>query len=393
MREGWVETTLGEVAEYINGYPFKPDDLGDSGLPVIRIKQLLDPTEPIDRSEIDTPNRCHLHDGDLVFSWSGTIAIRKWDRGRALLNQHLFRVVENEGVNRNWLQLAIDNSIADLVEMSHGTTMKHITKQKLLPHPVLLPPPAEQRRIVDVIESVDTYIAALEERAEIARTARSALLHDLLSNPGPDWTETKFGEVAQFVRGPFGGSLKKSIFVDAGYAVYEQQHAISGDLAEARYFIDQEKFDSMQRFHLLPKDIIMSCSGTVGRVAIAPEELARGVINQALLKVSANTSVNPHYLYTWMSSDWFQREIGANKGGGVQQNITSVAVLKKIPISVPPLAIQIEISEIADTTGNQIAALFAYSNKLRNLRSALLSDLLSGKHEIPASYDELLGAA
>ena len=393
MREGWVETTLGEVAEYINGYPFKPDDLGDSGLPVIRIKQLLDPTEPIDRSEIDTPNRCHLHDGDLVFSWSGTIAIRKWDRGRALLNQHLFRVVENEGVNRNWLQLAIDNSIADLVEMSHGTTMKHITKQKLLPHPVLLPPPAEQRRIVDVIESVDTYIAALEERAEIARTARSALLHDLLSNPGPDWTETKFGEVAQFVRGPFGGSLKKSIFVDAGYAVYEQQHAISGDLAEARYFIDQEKFDSMQRFHLLPKDIIMSCSGTVGRVAIAPEELARGVINQALLKVSANPSVNPHYLYTWMSSDWFQREIGANKGGGVQQNITSVAVLKKIPISVPPLAIQIEISEIADTTGNQIAALFAYSNKLRNLRSALLSDLLSGNHEIPTSYDELLGAA
>ena len=309
------------------------------------------------------------------------------------MNQHLFRVVENEGVNRNWLQLAIDNSIADLVEMSHGTTMKHITKQKLLPHPVLLPPPAEQRRIVDVIESVDTYIAALEERAEIARTARSALLHDLLSNPGPDWTETKFGEVAQFVRGPFGGSLKKSIFVDAGYAVYEQQHAISGDLAEARYFIDQEKFDSMQRFHLLPKDIIMSCSGTVGRVAIAPEELARGVINQALLKVSANPSVNPHYLYTWMSSDWFQREIGANKGGGVQQNITSVAVLKKIPISVPPLAIQIEISEIADTTGNQIAALFAYSNKLRNLRSALLSDLLSGNHEIPTSYDELLGAA
>ena len=98
MREGWIETSLDEIAEYINGYPFKPADLGDKGVPVIRIKQLLDPNEPVDKTETETPERCLLKNGDIVFSWSGTLAVRIWNRGPAKLNQHLFRVVEKEGV-------------------------------------------------------------------------------------------------------------------------------------------------------------------------------------------------------------------------------------------------------------------------------------------------------
>ena len=98
MRKDWVDTTLDGIAEYINGYPFKPSDLGEVGLPVIRIKQLLDPNEPVDRTETDTPDRCLLRDGDIVFSWYGTLAVRIWNRGPAKLNQHLFRVVEKKGV-------------------------------------------------------------------------------------------------------------------------------------------------------------------------------------------------------------------------------------------------------------------------------------------------------
>ena len=179
--KGWKETTLGEVADFINGYPFKPNDLGDEGIPVIRIKQLLDVGEPVDRTNVLVPLRCQLRDGDLVFSWSGTLAIRSWNRGPAYLNQHLFRVVEREGVQRSWLALCIDNAIGELSEKSHGTTMKHITKKTLLPHAVDLPPLAEQRRIVDVIGAVDGAIAGADRAAEDARSLRSGLLSDLLS--------------------------------------------------------------------------------------------------------------------------------------------------------------------------------------------------------------------
>jgi type I restriction enzyme S subunit len=179
--EDWIETTLDGIAEYINGYPFKPADLGDVGLPVIRIKQLLDPNEPVDRTETDTPDRCLLRDGDIVFSWSGTLAVRIWNRGPAKLNQHLFRVVEKKNVYKGIIPLILDHAIEELEEKSHGTTMKHITKQTLLPHKVLLPPLPEQKRIVEIVNTIDEVISQTELTISKTQDLRSGLLSDLLS--------------------------------------------------------------------------------------------------------------------------------------------------------------------------------------------------------------------
>lgn len=85
------------------------------------------------------------------------------------------------------------------------------------------------------------------------------------------WEVKTLWEVCGFVRGPFGGSLKKEIFTSSGYAVYEQQHAIYNQFNDVRYFVDQAKFEEMKRFELRPHDLIMSCSGTMGKVAIVPE--------------------------------------------------------------------------------------------------------------------------
>jgi len=179
--DDWIETTLGEIAEYINGYPFKPEDLGEEGTPVIRIKQLLDSNEACDKTLIKAPNRCVLQSGDIVFSWSGTLAVRVWDRERAYLNQHLFRVVEKEGVLHKWLPFVIEHSIRDLSEMTHGTTMKHVTKQTLLPHAVQLPPLSEQKRIVEIVASMDDVVSATEKAVSSAHELRSGLLSGLLS--------------------------------------------------------------------------------------------------------------------------------------------------------------------------------------------------------------------
>jgi len=75
------------------------------------------------------------------------------------------------------------------------------------------------------------------------------------------------------------GSLRKDIFKSEGYAVYEQQHAIYNQFNKIRYFIDEKKFQEMKRFELKPKELIMSCSGTMGKIAIAPKNIERGIIN------------------------------------------------------------------------------------------------------------------
>lgn len=158
----------------------------------------------------------------------------------------------------------------------------------------------------------------------------------------------KFGKVCDFVRGPFGGSLKKNCFVDDGYAVYEQQHAIYDQFSEIRYFIDEKKFSEMKRFALKPGDLIMSCSGTMGKVAIVPDDIKPGIINQALLKLSAKEHLYVEFLKYWMNSPDFIARIEENTVGAAIKNVASVKVLKEIDVPLPPLQEQQQIVSILD---------------------------------------------
>ena len=145
----------------------------------------------------------------------------------------------------------------------------------------------------------------------------------------------KLGEVCHFVRGPFGGSLKKSCFVESGYAVYEQKHAIYDQFEEVRYFINDRKFEEMKRFELLSGDLIMSCSGTMGKVAIVPDGIQKGIINQALLKLTPSKEFKVEYLKHWIESPNFQDSLAKYSKGAAIKNITSVKVLKEIKVPCP----------------------------------------------------------
>ena len=177
--EGWMRAPLGDMADFDNGYPFKPGDLGDVGVPVIRIKQLLDESVEPDRSLVSVRSRQMIDDGDLVFSWSATIAVRTWNRGPALLNQHLFKVSEHNGVRRDFLRECLEEAIPKL--HTHGTTMKHVTKKDLTRYESVLPPLKEQERIAGVLGESARLAEAADSYAQKLRAARSELLAVLLS--------------------------------------------------------------------------------------------------------------------------------------------------------------------------------------------------------------------
>ena len=91
----------------------------------------------------------------------------------------------------------------------------------------------------------------------------------------------------------------------------------------------------MRRFELLPNDLIMSCSGTMGRVAIVPKSIKKGIINQALLKLTPNTNVSNIFLKFWMESETFQESLREYSGGAAIQNVASVKILKEIKTPLP----------------------------------------------------------
>ncbi len=129
------------------------------------------------------------------------------------------------------------------------------------------------------------------------------------------WKEVALENHCEFVRGPFGGSLKKEIFVDKGFAIYEQQHAINNQFEEFRYFVDESKYNEMKRFQIASGDIIMSCSGTFGKIAVIPEKSKPGIINQALLKLRCKSDINTEFFSIWLNSPTFQEKVNSSVQG------------------------------------------------------------------------------
>jgi type I restriction enzyme S subunit len=183
-----------------------------------------------------------------------------------------------------------------------------------------------------------------------------------------NWERKKLGDICGFVRGPFGGSLKKNIFKPEGYAVYEQQHAIYNQFEDIRYFIDEKKFNEMKRFELNSGDLIMSCSGTMGKIAIVPENTKKGIINQALLKLTPSKKISTVFLKLWMQSENFQESLKEYSGGAAIQNVASVAILKQIEIPFPPLHEQQRIVSILDECFFSLDK--AKANAEQNLKNA-----------------------
>jgi type I restriction enzyme S subunit len=164
-------TSLWRLALYENGFPFKPDDFGPTGTPVIRIRQLVDSDAEVDLTERPVPDRHLLNDGDLVFSWSGSLAVTTWTRGPAWLNQHLFKVIPAVDVDRSWLRWAIEASIPRFEGLMHGSAMTHLTLDMLKQLKIDAPLLDEQRRIADFLDAetarIDQLIAA--RRRQVAR--------------------------------------------------------------------------------------------------------------------------------------------------------------------------------------------------------------------------------
>lgn len=161
--------------------------------------------------------------------------------------------------------------------------------------------------------------------------------------------QVKLSDVLQkkgYIRGPFGSALKRGDMKDKGIPVYEQQHAIY-DHRDFRYFIDDEKFNVMQRFQVKTNDLIISCSGTVGKVSIIKEEDPKGIISQALLILRADTNkILPEYLQYFFTSREGYNAIVSRSSGSVQVNISKRDVIEQIPMSLPSLNSQKKVVDI-----------------------------------------------
>ncbi len=201
-----------------------------------------------------------------------------------------------------------------------------------------------------------------------------------------DWVNKPLNSLCKFVRGPFGGALKKEIFVKEGYAVYEQSQAIYNQFEIFRYFITKEKYQELKRFAVASDDIIMSCSGTMGKFAIVPEKFKKGVINQALLKLTVKDNFNVNFIKVSLELPVNQNKLLAQSAGGAIKNVVGVSELKKIEISIPNPAEQQKIAACLSSLDEVITAETEKLDLLQDHKKGLLQQLFPAEGETQPKF-------
>ena len=294
---------LGDVATYINGYAFKPEQRGKKGLPIIRIQDLNGNSHDLGFFDGEYPEQVEINTGDILISWSGSLGVYKWNKGKALLNQHIFKVLFNKvEIDKEYFCYAIRNSLSSMSQQTHGATMKHITKKDFdnisIPYPNL----DEQKKIANNLNIVNKLIMFYEKELilfEHMVKARFVEMFGTLDDPADEFEKATLKKLCNKITdGKHGGCTSEEgtqrYFVGAREIYDDEVHY---DTAPE---INVEEFEKdYKRCNIEIGDfLIVNTGATIGKSAIAYDERTEHTLLQksvALLKIKKD-KLNPVFL-------------------------------------------------------------------------------------------------
>lgn len=380
MRDGWVETPIGDVAQVLSGFAFKSEFFNKSeGIPLIRIRDLpkRDSTEALYSGSYE--DRYVVEKGDFLIGMDGEFHCYEWNGSDALLNQRVCRIQDFKigRVVPRYIYFAV-NQYLDKIEQDTGyTTVKHISAKQVLGITIPLPPLPEQKSIVDLISSVDSYIEALQQQLDSVKRSRNAVLHELLTVGDEDWVERKLPEVVEVLdrmRKPINSTEREE---RKGTIPYYGANGQTG-------WIDEFIFN--EELVLLGEDAIDFADPSARKAYLI--QGPSWVNNHAHVLRADTTVVNSYFLMESLNKVDYSQYVSF----GTRSKLTQTS-MNGIKLLIPPIKIQEKFVDLLENFDGVIEATQKSIEDSKVLRSGMLSDLLSGEHEIPTTYDKAMGAA
>lgn len=406
--EGWEPRKLIELAEYINGYAFKPEDWGEEGLPIIRIEQLKNPTSPTDYYSGRLPAEQIINDGDLLFSWSASLFLKIWNNGQAALNQHLFKVIERQTVDRLFLKEFIEFYLPELTKASHGSTMQHITRKELDKFSALFPiSKTEQTKIAEILSTVDLAIEQTEALIAKQKRIKAGLMQDLLTRGIDEQGNLRSEETHQFRdsslgRIPFEWNLKlmdqllikKQYGISSGLSdepigvpVLRMNNLVEGevDYSDLKYSAGSDALKVL----LEDGDVLFNRTNSidyVGRTGIYRDKGFQVSFASYLVRlITDNKKLRADYLNLWLNDEANRIRVKRFATMGVQQANINPTNLGTIEIAYPnKVDEQDRICGVIESSCINLRVLNTQLQKIKLLKTGLMQDLLTGKRRVTA---------
>lgn len=375
---------LGDVCRVQGGYAFKSNEFQKNKIPVIRIGNiqenniLLDDNICYTEDFLNNHPEFEINKGDILIAMSGATVgkVGKYlHESRALLNQRVGKFIITGNLEKRYLYFLLQAPLFKkfILNNAFGCAQPNISNGKIEEFEFCIYEIEKQIKIATQLDKIQEIINQKNEQLENFEQLVKSQFVEMFENNKKVENKKIVDICSSIVRGPFGSALKKEFFVEKSentYKVYEQKNAINGDWKLGTYYIDEEKFNELKRFECKAKDIIMSCSGTIGRFYQFPDNIDKGVINQALLKFTINEDiVLSQYFIDYMKMNL---DVLDTKGSGLQ-NIGSVSFIKEMEIPVPKIELQTKYLNFVKLIDKQKFEIQKSLEEMQKLQESLMN--------------------
>jgi len=363
----WKTVALGDVAEFVRGINFKPDDVVPTDTPgSVACMRTKNVQAELDMSDVWAVGERFvkredqfLRPGDILVSsanswnlvgkccWIPGLPWRTTFGGFvSVLRPHPSKV-EPRFLFRWFSSDRIQTTLRSFGQQT--TNISNLNTDRCLKLPLPLPPLAEQRRIAEVLDRAEALRAkrraALAQLDSLTQSLFLELFGDLRKHKLVSLESLASTKRHALSSGPFGSSLTSKHYVDEGILVLRGLNVTAGEITlHDCKFISESKARELSRSLISPMDIVIVAVGASGFACLIPKDFPAAVMSQNFNKISPNLDrVDPTYLVFLLNSSFIQRQFFQNITDTVR-TFLSLTKIKKVSVPLPPIELQREFA-------------------------------------------------
>lgn len=406
--EDWKLTKVKHIGKYINGYPFKPSDWSDSGVPIIRIQNLTGNNSEYNYySGPKLPEDYFIIKNDYLISWSATLGVFIWHKDKGYLNQHIFKAVPNEAViNYDYFYWIAKIFIEEIQSYMHGSAMQHVTKAVFDNFTIPLPSGKQEQikisetlsskialknstkqSIIKEIQTLEDYKKSIITEAVTQGLDKNVEMKDSgiewIGEIPKHWKKIELRYLSSIVRG--GSPRPISNYMSDNDT--DLNWIKIGDTEKGSKYINRTKnklkISGLSSTTYVKKgELILSNSMSYGEAYILNID---GCIHDGWLAFKEIKNVDQEYLYFSLLSTNTLAQFDMLCDGGVVQNL-NIDKVKTVKIFIPNLDEQVKIADYLNKKTKLIDESIAIKQKqlktLEEYKKSLIYEYVTGKKEV-----------
>jgi len=395
MPEGWEAVSLSEcLDDFRNGWTYDTRAT-DGSLPITRIETIAKGDINYDRVGLTKPDErieaFRLRRNDILFSHINSVehiakvAIKRDDK-QLYHGMNLMRLRPSGRVVPDFLFARLQSHETRdhfRAACKRAVNQASLNKGEIGSYQFILPPLDEQRRIAEVLRSVDEAIRialAVVEQADLVHTGLlDALTVSDVENP---WPEVKLGDL---VADPITyGVVQPGTYLDEGVILVRGGDFPNGQISIGELpRISPAVARPYERSTLRGGEILISLVGYPGACALVPVTLAGANISRSAALVRPSEEINRDFLCYFIRSSTGQRRVLINSIGSAQQ-VVNLKDLREVMVPVPPREQQESIASVMNVSMRNVLLAKKHLKRLTGLKASIASNLLSGRVRVPA---------